>query len=415
MANFSYKAAAKAGKIVQGTLEADSKRHAVAALRARGLTPLEISASSSEAATPRAKGRFLTALREKLHPVPRAAVAGMARQLAVLLHAGLPLDEALSSLCADGGESGGNARLRHIMARLRDRIREGGDLADGLAEFPSVFSSTFVTMVRAGEASGTLELVIERYADHMDKQVALVRKVQSTLAYPVFMLVVGLAIVFFLLVFVIPKVTQIFTDLDRALPVPTQILITISDVLRGGWWILLPALGGAGLLLWQYGRTKRGKRRLHRLWLRMPGVRSLMRPLLLGHMTRTLGMLLKNGVPLLKALHIVRSISDNTLLAESVDAMIDGVQAGRELSSFMTEPLLFPPLARRMVAAGERSGRLAEMLLWVAEDSDNLVASRLQMLTALLEPVMILVLGGLVGFVVIAIILPIFEMSSLVS
>jgi len=413
MANFSYKAADKAGRTVQGSLEADSSRQAVALLRTRGLMPLEISAA--EASGKKGRPGLLHALREKLRPVPRAAVAGMARQLAVLLHAGLPLDEALSSLCADGGERGGNARLRHIMARLRDRIREGGDLADGLAEFPSVFSSTFVTMVRAGEASGTLELVIERYADHMDKQVALVRKVQSTLAYPAFMLTVGLGIVLFLLIFVIPKVTQIFTDLDRALPVPTQILIAISDVLRGGWWIILPAFAGAAVLLWQYGRTQRGKRRLHRLWLKTPGIRSLLRPLLLGHMTRTLGMLLKNGVPLLKALQIVQSISDNTLLAESVNAMIEGVQSGRELSSFMTEPLLFPPLARRMVAAGERSGRLAEMLLWVAEDSDSLVASRLQMLTALLEPVMILVLGGLVGFVVIAIILPIFEMSSLVS
>jgi len=406
MANFSYKAADKAGRTVQGSLEADSRRQAVALLRTRGLMPLEISAA--EASGKKGRPGLLHALREKLRPVPRAAVAGMARQLSVLLHAGLPLDEALSSLCADGGERGGNARLR-------DRIREGGDLADGLAEFPSVFSSTFVTMVRAGEASGTLELVIERYADHMDKQVALVRKVQSTLAYPAFMLTVGLGIVLFLLIFVIPKVTQIFTDLDRALPVPTQILIAISDVLRGGWWIILPAFAGAGVLLWQYGRTQRGKRRLHRLWLKTPGIRSLLRPLLLGHMTRTLGMLLKNGVPLLKALQIVQSISDNTLLAESVNAMIEGVQSGRELSSFMTEPLLFPPLARRMVAAGERSGRLAEMLLWVAEDSDSLVASRLQMLTALLEPVMILVLGGLVGFVVIAIILPIFEMSSLVS
>ena len=413
MANFSYKAADKAGRTVQGSLEADSRRQAVALLRTRGLMPLEISAD--EASGKKGRPGLLHALREKLRPVPRAAVAGMARQLAVLLHAGLPLDEALSSLCADGGERGGNARLRHIMARLRDRIREGGDLADGLAEFPSVFSSTFVTMVRAGEASGTLELVIERYADHMDKQVALVRKVQSTLAYPAFMLTVGLGIVLFLLIFVIPKVTQIFTDLDRALPVPTQILIAISDVLRGGWWIILPAFAGAGVLFWQYGRTQLGKRRLHRLWLKTPGIRSLLRPLLLGHMTRTLGMLLKNGVPLLKALQIVQSISDNTLLAESVNAMIEGVQSGRELSSFMTEPLLFPPLARRMVAAGERSGRLAEMLLWVAEDSDSLVASRLQMLTALLEPVMILVLGGLVGFVVIAIILPIFEMSSLVS
>lgn len=303
--------------------------------------------------------------------------------------------------------------MQGIVSRLRDRIMAGGDLADGLAEFPNVFSSTFVTMVRAGEASGTLELVIERFAEHIEQQVALVRKVQATLAYPILMLFVGIGVVIFLLTFVIPKVTQIFSDMGRALPVPTQILLAVSDGIRSGWWIILLLVLSIMIGVWRMRRTEGGKRYAHRLLLRLPGIAGIYRPLIVGHMTRTLGMLLKNGVTLLKALHIVKSVADNKLMAQAVQNMIDGVQAGRDLSEFMNDPLVFPPLSRQMVAAGERSGQLGEMLLWVANDSENRVASRLQVVTSLMEPVMILLLGGIVGFVVIAIILPIFEMSTL--
>lgn len=412
MANFCYKAIAANGKNVRGVVEADNERQAVAAVRDKGLVPLSVesaSAAASAPGTPAASHFSLKRLLAALHPVPKTAVAAMARQLATLLHAGLPLDEALGSICAHDDMS----RMQGIVARLRERIMAGGDLADGLAEFPHVFSSTFVTMVRAGEASGTLELVIERFAEHIEQQVALVRKVQATLAYPVLMLFVGLGVVIFLLTFVIPKVTQIFSDMGRALPVPTQILLAVSDGIRTWWWVLALALAFALIVCWRMGRTPKGRRRAHRLLLRFPGISGVYRPLIVGHMARTLGMLLKNGVTLLKALHIVRSVADNTLMVEAVQDMIDGVQAGRDLSEFMGNPLVFPPLARQMVAAGERSGQLGEMLLWVANDCENRVASRLQIVTSLMEPVMILVLGGLVGFVVIAIILPIFEMSTL--
>ena len=388
MANFCYKAISAKGKTVRGLVEADTERQAIASVREKGLVPLSVESASASVANPgmpSSKSSFKKIL-ESLHPVPKTAVAAMARQLATLLHAGLPLDEALASICAHDDAS----RMQGIVSRLRDRIMAGGDLADGLAEFPNVFSSTFVTMVRAGEASGTLELVIERFAEHIEQQVALVRKVQATLAYPILMLFVGIGVVIFLLTFVIPKVTQIFSDMGRALPVPTQILLAVSDGIRSGWWIIL-------LLV---------------LCI-MPGSAGIYRPLIVGHMTRTLGMLLKNGVTLLKALHIVKSVADNKLMAQAVQNMIDGVQAGRDLSEFMNDPLVFPPLSRQMVAAGERSGQLGEMLLWVANDSENRVASRLQVVTSLMEPVMILLLGGIVGFVVIAIILPIFEMSTL--
>lgn len=411
MANFCYKAISATGKTVRGMVEADTERQAIASVREKGLVPLSVESASASVANPEkpsAQKPFKKIL-ESLCPVPKTAVAAMARQLATLLHAGLPLDEALASICAHDDLS----RMQGIVSRLRDRIMAGGDLADGLAEFPRVFSSTFVTMVRAGEASGTLELVIERFAEHIEQQVALVRKVQATLAYPILMLFVGIGVVIFLLTFVIPKVTQIFSDMGRALPVPTQILLAVSDGIRSGWWIILLLALCIMLGIWRMRRTERGKRYAHRLLLRLPGIAGIYRPLIVGHMTRTLGMLLKNGVTLLKALHIVKSVADNKLMAQAVQNMIDGVQAGRDLSEFMDDPLVFPPLSRQMVAAGERSGQLGEMLLWVANDSENRVASRLQVVTSLMEPVMILLLGGIVGFVVIAIILPIFEMSTL--
>ena len=382
MANFCYKAISAKGKTVRGLVEADTERQAIASVREKGLVPLSVESASASVANPgmpSSKSYFKKIL-ESLHPVPKTAVAAMARQLATLLHAGLPLDEALASICAHDDAS----RMQGIVSRLRDRIMAGGDLADGLAEFPNVFSSTFVTMVRAGEASGTLELVIERFAEHIEQQVALV-----------------------------PKVTQIFSDMGRALPVPTQILLAVSDGIRSGWWIILLLVLCIMIGVWRMRRTEGGKRYAHRLLLRLPGIAGIYRPLIVGHMTRTLGMLLKNGVTLLKALHIVKSVADNKLMAQAVQNMIDGVQAGRDLSEFMNDPLVFPPLSRQMVAAGERSGQLGEMLLWVANDSENRVASRLQVVTSLMEPVMILLLGGIVGFVVIAIILPIFEMSTL--
>lgn len=415
MANFCYRAIDGRGRNAKGMIEAASQRLAVSMLHERGLVPLSVSpaVSSGNALGMPAPARACSALRlcllRRLRPVSKAAVAGMARQLATLLRAGLPLDEALSAICAHGDDSA----LSGIVAHLRDRILSGGDLADGLAEFPRVFSSTFVTMVRAGEASGTLEIVVERFAEHIEQQVALQRKVQATLAYPVLMLTVGTGVVVFLLTFVIPKVTRIFADMGRELPLPTRILLNVSDTLRAGWWLFPLLILLAVLCFWRMRQSPGGRRRMQRGILRCPGIRGVYRPLMVGHMTRTLGMLLKNGVSLLKALHIARSASDNLLMAEAVQRMIDGIQAGRDLSDYMDNQVLFPPLARQMVAAGERSGQLGEMLLWVANDCENRVAARLQVLTSLMEPVMILILGSLVGFVVIAIIMPIFEMSSL--
>lgn len=402
---FAYKAVDEKGRSSSGRLDASSRSQAVDLLRDQGLTPFEIEpvAEMPSATTKEGLKHF------RFHSVSRSAVAGMARQMATLLQAGLPLDEVLAALCAKDDHS----RLTEIIASVREHIMAGGDLASGLAAFPKVFSSTFVNMVRAGEVSGTLEIVMERFATHSEQQVALQRKLQATLAYPALMLVAGTGVVIFLLTFVVPKLTGIFTDLGRELPLPTKILLAISDTIRNGWWLIPLIIAAIAFIVWRIGKSPVGKTRLQKKILQCPGLRGVCQPLLLGRMTRTLGMLLKNGVPLLKALQIVKAASGSLLMDHAVQSMIDGVQAGRDLSQFMDDPLLFPPLAKRMVLAGERSGQIGEMLLWVAGDCEKQLAARLQVLTALMEPMIILLLGGITGFVVIAIMLPIFEMSNL--
>lgn len=434
MATFRYRALDAGGRTKKGYVDADGSGHAGRLLRDKGLYPLELSPvreSRAGRAKTSAKGqpkgaakssaessggsapakRFSLKLPKPGSRISKSQVAATVRQLATLLGAGIPLDGALSTMVGRGART----PMQRVLADIRDRIREGGDLAAAFADYPRVFSDTFVTMVRAGEASGTLDIVMERLAEHIEQQVALTRKVQGALAYPLLMLVVGVGVVVFMLTFVIPKVTEIFIDMDRALPLPTQILMTVSDGLRDNWLFILLGLGLLLLGFSRYTRTPAGRRRLHRFLLHAPVIGSLFRAIAVGRMCRTLGMLLKNGVTLVKALGIVRTVAGNVVLEKAVGDMFEGVQEGHTLAEHMAASPVFPETAVQMVAAGEGSGQLARMLLVVAQDCENQVETRLQVVTSLMEPLMILFLGGAVGFVVMAIILPIFEMSNLVG
>lgn len=407
MTHFCYKAISHSGKTVRGTIDADSSSLALQSLQERGLTPVQLDETRAASHTPLAA--IANALAETLRPVSGAEVTAAIRQLTTLLAAGLPLDESLSALCAEGQKN----RLHTVLTQVRSAILEGVSFADALARFPRIFSSMFVTMVRAGEASGTMDVVLERFAAHMEEQMALRRKVQAALAYPLLMLAVGGGVVLFMLSFVVPKVTQIFTDMNRELPLPTQILLYLSDLCASWGWLLPGVLLLVGVGLWRWLHSQAGKRFKDGFLLRAPGIRGIYRPLIVGHTTRTAGMLLKNGVPLLKTLHIVRSVSTNDIMGTAIDNMREGVQTGKDLSVFMNDSRLFTAIERQMVAAGERGGQLGDMLLWVAKDCESRAASRLQIAATLLEPIMILILGCVVGFVVIAIMLPLFEMSSL--
>lgn len=405
---FQYTAVTAEGKNRKGVLDADSLGAAGESLRRQGLIPLSLVPGD---------GRKAGGVRNRLsglmpgRSVSRTQVAATVRQLATLLDAGLAVDVALNSLVSR--RRGG--RLQQVLTEVRDSIREGHDLAQAFEEHPRVFNDTFVAMIKAAEASGTLDIVMERLADHLEQQIALSRKINSAMAYPLFMLIVGLGVVSFLLAFIVPKITQIFVDMDRLLPLPTRMLLAMSDFVRTFWPLILLGAAGLALGLWRYARTPAGRKFLHTRMLRTPIIGPVVRHLCVGRFSRTLGMLLKNEVSLVPSLDIVRTVVGNAVLEREVRDMYGGVQEGHTLSEHMERAWVFPETAVQMVTAGEASGQLDKMLLVIADDSEKQVESRLQVLTSLLEPVMILFLAVFVGFIVMAVILPIFEMSNLMG
>ncbi len=406
---FKYRAADRTGRKHKGIIDATSRKQAVRKLREQGLLPMDITPSKTTD-SPTTQGKAARISLDFLRRVPREAVAGTTRQLATLLSAGLPLDEALDASITKDGD-----RLQRIMSEVRESVREGEDFANALARHPRVFGKTFVTIVRAGENSGTLPIAMERLADHMDQQLALRRKIQSTMAYPALMLVVGICVVIFLLSFVVPKVTEIFFDMERALPLPTRILLAASDLFTHFWPVLLAAVLALGFGLHRLCKTDKGRKAFHVFLLATPLLGEIIRLIAVSRLTKTLAMLLKNGVSLDSALTIVRDVSDNEVLKEATADLHKTALEGKPLTGPLEASRMFDHASVQMVSAGERSGRLDDMLLLIANDGENKVDARLQMLTSLMEPVMILFIGGLVGFVVMAIMLPIFEMSNLVG
>ena len=407
---FKYKAALRNGKKKTGVIDADSRTQAARRLRKDGLYPIELTRTKSETRTRKSK-LSLSAI-GFLKRVPKESIAATIRQLATLLKADLPLDKALDAVIRGENQK---SELQNVMSEVREHIREGGSLANAFSKYPHIFNTTFVTMVQAGENSGTLDIVMSGLADHIDQQLELRRKIQSTLAYPILMFIVGACVVVFLLSFVVPKVTEIFFDMERALPLPTQILLTVSDLMRKSWNVLLLLFLGGGYAFYRFIQTPRGKALYDAYLLKIPVLGDVVCQLTIGRFTKTLGMLLKNGVSLVTSLEIAKSVAANTSMKKIVEQMHTDVQEGKPLTGPMERSHLFNNATVQMIAAGEQSGRLDEMLLIVAANCENKVSMKLQILTSLMEPMMILLLGGIVGFVVMAIMLPIFEMSSLVG
>lgn len=407
---FKYKAAGGKGKKT-GIIDAASRSQAARKLRAQGVFPIEISPTQSRGKASATSSRLRLPL-AFLSRVPAETVAATIRQMATLLKADLPLDKTLEAII---DEKGKQTEIQRIMTEVREAIREGTDLATALSRHPRIFNTTFVTMVRAGENSGTLDIVMDRLAEHIDQQLALRRKVKATMAYPILMLVVGFCVMAFLLSFVVPKVTEIFFDMERALPLPTRILLSASNLVRQSW---LP-LSLTGLIVgygsYRYCQTEAGRIRFHALLFKIPIVGDVVRQLSISRFAKTLGMLIKNGVSLVSALEIVKSVAGNEVMKKVVEEVHHDVQKGKSLSGPLKDSGIFEHATVQMIAAGEQSGQLDELLLIVANDCDNKVEAKLQMLTSLMEPLMILFLGGMVGFVVMAIMLPIFEMSNLVG
>jgi general secretion pathway protein F len=405
---FEYTALDAKGKSTSGIIDADGIQAARQKLRSSGKFPVAIREAQEAQAKKDAHRRFSFAT--WLSRVKPSHVAMTTRQLATLIGAGFPLVSALDALLPQTP----SYALKRTLARVKDLVVEGNSFAHALSQFPGIFPPIYVNMVRAGESSGTLEIVLERLAEITEKQQALSNRIQASLAYPVFMLFFGVVVLFILLTYIVPTITSIFTDMKQVLPTPTRVLIALSNFFRDYWWMILALAAAVALAVRQFHRTPKGLRWFDATLLKLPGFGTLARKLAVARFSRTLGSLLENGVTLLVALDIVRNIVGNVLIAETVSRAGEEVSKGKSLWFALSEGRVFPTLSIQMIQVGEQSGELEKMLYKIADVFENEVETTILRLTSYLEPVMILVMGCAVGFIVLSICLPIFEMNQLI-
>jgi len=404
---YEYTALDEKGKSTSGIIDAEGMRAARQRLRASGVFPVSIQESRETAAKKQTRSFALSRHFGRIKP---AEVAMMTRQLSTLIGAGFPLVSALDALLPQTKSRG----LQRVLARVKDLIVEGNGFAQALAQFPGTFTPIYVSMVRAGESSGTLEIVLERLADITEKQLALMNRIKTALAYPVFMLMVGTLVLFVLLTYIVPTISGIFADMDQVLPTPTRALIFLSTLFKSYWWLLLLVFTALVTSFVQFKKTDRGRYWLDNSTLKLPMFGSLARKMAVARFSRTLGSLLENGVSMLISLEIVKNIAGNQLISDAVAEAAEGVGKGEGLGAALDQGRVFPPLAIQMIQVGEQSGELEKMLYKIADVFENEVETAIMRLTSYLEPVMILVMGGIVGFIVLSICLPIFEMNQLI-
>jgi general secretion pathway protein F len=304
--------------------------------------------------------------------------------------------------------------LKKTIAKIKSDVVEGSSFANALGAFPNVFSPIYINMVRAGETSGTLEIVLDRLADITEKQEALKNRVVTAMIYPLLILLIGILIMSFMFIYVIPNITSIFTDMQQDLPLPTQILIGISNIFKSYWWVMFVALIGALIGYQQMRRSSKGRQWSDRVILKLPMAGGLACKLAAAGFARTLGSLLDNGVSMLPSLEIVKNIVGNVQIAEAIDAAAVEVGKGQALGKTLEKSQIFPPIAVQMIQVGEQSGDLEEMLGKVADVFEKEVETTVMRMTALLEPIMVLIMAGMVLFIVLSIFLPILEMRTLV-
>lgn len=403
---YEYKALNEKGKKKSGFVDADGAAAARLRLRGSGLYPVSI----NEIQRTQQKGSVSNPITGIFNRIRPAEVAVVTRQLSTLVGAGFPLVTAIDSVIPQTDSN----QFRRMLTQIKGAVVEGKSFAESLSIYSRTFSSLYINMVHSGESSGTLEIVLERLADLTEKQEAFKNKIRTSLAYPLLMSLVGALVLSLLLTYIVPKITVIFTDMNQALPAPTLLLIRTSDTLKDYWWIfmLVPIL----LLVatTSIKRMDKGRRAIDNIVLKLPVIGPLTRKIAAGRFSRTLGSLLENGVSMIPALGIVKNIVGSMPVSEAVEAASQRVGRGQDLGSALGETDMFPGLCIQMIQVGEHSGELESMLHKVADMFEREVESSIMRMTALLEPVMILVMGAIVGFIVLSICLPIFEMNQLV-
>lgn len=403
MAIYSYKGLTNTGKEVKDTINAEGLAQAKQRLKSMGVMLIEIeeqkSASKKATASSFSFGQS----------VSTEELALMTRQLATLIKAKVQIVEAFNALM----EQTENPRFRVILSEIKQKVNEGSSLAGALNDYPKTFNNVYVNMVEAGEASGTLEVVLLRLADFTEAQVKLARKIKGSMTYPVIMMVVGSLMISIIFIFVIPKITKIFVSMNRKLPLQTEICIWISNFLTNWWWAVIAGIVASWFMFLRWKDTESGRSKWDRFLLKAPIVSDIVMMINVSRFCSTLATLLNSGVPILISMNIVKNLIGNVHMQKAVSESRDSVKEGASLAAPLVRSGLFPPMVTHMVRLGEKSGELEPMLEIVAENYEEQVDAKLSGLTSTLEPIMMVIMGLVVAFVVFSVVVPMMELNSI--
>jgi len=403
MITFSYQARDAAGRIVSGIQEALNEDNAVTSLMSRGLMVLSLQRKATASQS-----------RRKSTNVKETDLVLFTRQLSTMVEAGISLVQALTALYEQADPKRQGA-LRAVISDITARVQGGETFHESLAKHPRVFNRLFISMVKAGEHGGLLAEILDRLAGFLEASARLRKKVKSAMTYPVIVVCIAFAITTFLIVRVVPIFGEIFADFGAKLPAPTQFLIDVSNFVRGEWYFLVAGIGGAIFGVRAFLRSTRGKQLWDRWKLKLPVFGPLVHKICMSRFARTFAQLIRSGVPILEVLDIVGGTSGNHVVETAIKEVGADVEKGDNLSVSLSRKSIFPPMLLRMVAAGEATGKIDTMLEKMADFWDEEIEAMLDALTSLIEPMLIVFLGVIVGGIVIAMFLPIFKLNEVVS
>lgn len=402
MLSFAYQARDASGKVISGTQEGLNEENAINTLMSRGLMVLSIQQKA---------GGKLTRARAK---VSDSDLVVFTRQLATMVDAGLPLVSALTGLF-EQSDPRKQAGLRRVIGEVTASVQEGSSFHEAVCKHPQVFSRLYTSMVKAGETGGLLAEVLERLAGFLEASSRLKKKVKSAMTYPAIVIGIALCITTFLIVKVVPVFANIFADFGAKLPAPTQFLIDLSEFVRGYWWAIIAVAVGAVFAIRAWMKSKSGAETWDRWKLKMPVFGPLLHKICMTRFSRTFAQLIRSGVPILEVMQIVGDTAGNSVVAKALKGVAADVEKGDPLTAALSRQPIFPPMMLRMVAAGENTGKIDNMLEKMADFWDEEIEATLAALTSLLEPILIVFLGFIVGGIVIAMFLPIFKLNDVVS
>jgi type IV pilus assembly protein PilC len=400
---FGYEAIDGTGRTLRGTLEADSEHLLISRLHEQGLHVVKVEPQKM-------RGALFSGLRKPKKPKLQAMVV-FSRQFATMIDAGIPILRCLDILHSQTKDPA----LKNALDTVRKEVKAGTSLNEALEKHPLVFSTLYVNMVRAAEVGGILDQILDRLATFLEKDLEVRQKVKSAMMYPVMVLIFSFLVLVAIFMFVLPKFKEIFDQMNVEMPATTQFLFAASDFLVSFWWALAGALVGGLIALRRYVRTPKGRYQYDYLKLKVPLIGELVLKLAVARFARTFGTLVASGVPLMRTLEIVGETSGNAVLATAIEGTRASIREGQPLSAPFAATGLFPPMVIHMMDIGEESGRLSEMMVRIADFYEQEVDAAIKGLTSMIEPLLIVFLGGIVGFIAISIMMPMFKLVSAIQ